>query len=97
MVSDKTRIAALRRRVEKARDFPSGTCPASRHLHIMADCLLKARPQTIVTDKGGKEYEVRYWMLIEEPEHCAESILAVLACLWEARTQLAGSETKAGE
>ena len=89
LLDDKKRIAALRRRVNKARKFPSNTCPASRHLHIMADCLLRKRPQTTVSDKGGKEYEVRYWMLIEEPEHCAESILAVIACLWEARTELA--------
>ena len=65
------RLKELRRRVNKARRFPDNTCPASRHLHIMADCLLK----------GG------YPMLQEEPDHCAESILAVLASLWEARTE----------
>lgn len=27
----------LRRRVDRARAFPQNTCPASRHVHIMAD------------------------------------------------------------
>jgi hypothetical protein len=70
-VDAKARIKALRRRVDKARKFPTNTCPASRHLHMMAECLLK----------GG------YPMLQEEPDHCAESILAVLESLWEARTK----------
>lgn len=75
---DKKRITALKRRVSRARDFPHNTCGASRHLHIMADSLL-------ATKKDGS---LRYAMLQEEPEHCAESILAVLAALWEARTLL---------
>ncbi len=32
----------------------------------------------------GKPYQ----MLAEEPEHCAGSMLAVLASLWEARSRL---------
>ena len=67
------RLTNLRRRVALARKFPTNTCAASRHLHIMADRLMK---------KGG------YPMLAEEPEHCAESIYSVLASLWEARTKL---------
>lgn len=77
-LEDKRRITALRRRASRARLFPTNTCPASRHLHIMADALLKAK----------KDGSLRYPMLAEEPEHCAESILAVLASLWEARTKL---------
>lgn len=46
------------------------TCPASRHLHIMADCVVR---------KAG------YPMLHEEPVHCAETMLAVLAELWRLR------------
>lgn len=75
---DKKRIKALRARVSRARSFPVNTCPASRHLHIMADCLLK--PQ--------KDGSLRYPMFSEEPEHCAESILSVLAALWELRTRM---------
>ncbi len=68
-----TNLAALRRRVNRARKFPSITCPASRHLHMMADGLLS---------KYG------YPMLQEEPEHCAETMLYVLEALWKARTEL---------
>lgn len=68
---DRKRPTALRRRVARARRFPTNTCPASRHLNIMADCLLA----------GG------YPMLTEEPAHCAESILATLESLWLLRTE----------
>lgn len=64
------RIANLRRRVNRARKFPANTCPASRHLHIMADDLLRY----------GHCHQIA-----EEPEHCAESMLAVLEALWKAR------------
>jgi hypothetical protein len=67
------RVANLRRRVNRARKFPDNTCPASRHLHIMADALLSGRG---------------YPMLQEEPQHCAESILSVLESLWKSRTAL---------
>lgn len=77
-VVGKQRIANLRRRVSRARNFPENTCPASRHLHMIADGLLS---------KHG------YPMLQDEPAHCAESILAVLASLWEARTKEANAAT----
>lgn len=70
---DKKRIDNLRRRVNRARNFPTNTCGSSRHLHTMAECLLN----------GG------YTMLQEEPAHCAESMLAVLECLWKLRTKAA--------
>jgi hypothetical protein len=70
---DRALLTKLRRRVNKARDFPVHTCPASRHVHIMADCLTK---------KGG------YPMLTEEPTHCAITLYSVLASLWEARKEL---------
>lgn len=76
---DKKRLAALKRRVARARDFPTHTCPASRHLQIMADCLTKKRG---------------YPMLAEEPDHCAESMYAVLAVLWENRKELAKLKAK---
>jgi hypothetical protein len=81
---DKKRIAALRRRTSRARRFPANTDGCSRHLHIMAECLLKP----------NKDGSLRYPMLQEEPEHCAESMLAVIACLWEARTELARLKVK---
>lgn len=71
--ADKALLKSLRLRVNKARDFPKHTCPASRHLHIMADCLTK---------KGG------YPMLTEEPVHCAITLYAVLESLWVGRKEI---------
>lgn len=67
-------LAALRRRANTARQFPTNTCPASRHLHEMADALAR-----------GEEYD----MFVSEPKHCAETILSVLISLWDARTEIA--------
>jgi hypothetical protein len=67
-----------RRRAATARNFPTNTCPASRHLHLMADCLM-----------GPNKYdELRYPMFRDEPEHCAASIYDVITALWKARTEL---------
>jgi len=66
------RIENLKRRVERARQFPGNTCPASRHLHLMALGLASKRG---------------YVMLLDEPEHCAGSMLSVLESLWKLRTQ----------
>lgn len=68
------KLQNVRRRVNRARRFPDNTCPASRHLHLIAERLA-----------AGKKYP----MLDEEPEHCAGSMLAVLEALWKARTKLA--------
>ena len=67
-------IATLKRRATRAKRFPTNTCPASRHLHLIAQSLAAGKP---------------YPMLAEEPQHCAETMLAVLVSLWEARTELA--------
>lgn len=61
-------------KVGRLRRFPHNTCPASRHTQMIAEALAKGKP---------------YPMLQEEPEHCAGSILSVLASLYRARTQLA--------
>lgn len=66
-------VRNLRRRVDRARNFPHNTCPASRHVQMMAEGLLH----------GG------YAMLQEEQEHCAISMLATVESLWKARTELA--------
>lgn len=57
----------------KYRDFPNNTCPASRHVQIMAEAL---------ADTGS------YPMLSEDPKHCATSIASVLSSLYAARTFL---------
>lgn len=64
----------LLRRVGRARKFPTNTCPASRHLHLIAETLAKRKP---------------YAMLHDEPEHCAVSMLSVLESLWKARDDAA--------
>lgn len=79
MTHPANKLSNIRRRVNRARNFPVNTCPASRHVHIMADCL---------TQKGG------YPMLTEEPEHCAISLYSVLESLWKVRTELAMLKSK---
>ena len=71
---DAARLRNLRRRVNRARNFPENTCSASRHLHRIANHLAAGKP---------------YPMLQEEPEHCAETLFSVLESLWKARTELA--------
>jgi hypothetical protein len=68
------RLANLRRRVNRARNFPVNTCPASRHLSLMADVLASGEP---------------YQMLTDDPKHCAGTMYSVLESLWKARTELA--------
>lgn len=63
----------LVKRASRARDFPHNTCPASRHLAMIADHLMRGKP---------------YPMLNEEPQHCAETMYAVLSSLWELRSRL---------
>ena len=63
---------AQMRRTNKARNFPTNTCPASRHVHMMAEALARGE---------------RYFMFEDEPEHCAVSLLSVLESLWKLRTK----------
>lgn len=64
--------ANMSRRVNRARNKAGVTCPASRHLHMIADVLASGKP---------------YPMLTEEPEHCAGTMYAVLESLWKLRAQ----------
>lgn len=61
------------KRMNKARNFPSGTDACSRHVALMAETLAKGQP---------------YPMLDEEREHCAVSLAITVAMLWEARAAL---------
>lgn len=67
-------LKALKASVNKVRKFPENTCPASRHVQMMGEYL--------PTKRG-------YPMLHEEPEHCAQSMLATVLSLYEARSELA--------
>lgn len=65
-------LITQQRRAEKARGAALVTCPASRHLHMLADYLaIRAVPRQIS----------------EEPQYVAVSIYAILADLWEARAR----------
>lgn len=70
------KLCNLRRRVMRARNFPNNTCPASRHLHMIADALVS---------RGRKCPIEECW----DAEHMAGTILSVLESLWKARTHLA--------
>ncbi len=74
MTLARNEIRNIKRRVERACDFPDNTCAASRHVYIMADAL--GRGET-------------YHMFADEPEHAALSLYSVLESLWKARTELA--------
>lgn len=61
------------RRMNRHRNFPHGTCPASRHTAMIAESLSKGE---------------RYHMIDGEPEHVANSLAATVTSLWQARAQL---------
>ncbi len=71
-------LTNLRRRVDNARKFPTNTCAASRHLHLMAEALAKGE---------------KYLMFDEESQYCAETMLTILESLFKARTELAKLKT----
>jgi len=62
-----------------ARNFPENTCPASRHVQLAAEVLVK---------------DGHYHGFQEEPHHIATSMLTVVAELYKARTRLAELEGK---
>jgi hypothetical protein len=65
--------ADARTKANRARKFPVNTCPASRHVSMMAESLRK---------------DGSYSMFADDPNHCAESMYSTLESLWEARTAL---------
>lgn len=65
-------LANLRRRVNRARDFPANTCGASRHVHEMAENFLRYGP---------------HCMTQGDCDHVAESMLAVVESLWKLRSR----------
>lgn len=69
------RIENLKRRARRARNFPDNTCPASRHVHLIADQLMQKRRCNVE----------ECW----DAEHIASSLYSVLESLWKARTKLA--------
>lgn len=60
------------KQMQRSRDFPVNTCPASRHTQSIAEGLVA----------GG------YPMLASDPEHCGGSIASTVRSLYEARSFL---------
>ena len=76
VVTDSAIADTARAKLNRARDLGQ-TCSASRHVHTLLDDLLAGRvPQ----------------QLIDEPQHCGESIAAVLAELWHRRKAMGYSD-----
>lgn len=61
------------KRMIDSRNFPENTCPASRHVQMMAEALAS---------------EGKYPMLDEDPRHCAGSLAAVVNSLYQTRSFL---------
>lgn len=57
----------------KFRNFPHNTCPASRHVQMMAESLNEIKD---------------YPLLRDDPEHCAGSIASVISSLYQTRSFL---------
>lgn len=75
MTEDATLLRRLKRALRSNSRFPINTCPYSRHVQLMGECL-----------SSGDE---RYAMFEEEPEHCAISMLATVNALYKARNEIA--------
>jgi hypothetical protein len=79
-------IRNVRRRAERAMrgihapfTFSVVTCPASRHLMMIADALAAGR---------------KYHMIDEEPQHIAAGMYAVCESLWKARSEIKRLKSK---
>ena len=66
-------------RMNRARNFPTMTDPASRHAAMIATALMRGHG---------------YPMLAEEPEHCGVSIGVTVELLWKARAEIARLRTQ---
>ena len=71
----------LIRAANRARNFPTNTCPPSRHAQLIAESLLRDKP---------------YPMLDDEREHCGGSIMATVIALYKARTEIDRLRKKLG-
>jgi transposase len=63
--------------METNRDFPNNTCGASRALEMIADRLADGE---------------RFYMLDEDPKHCAEIMHTVVEDIWRTRALLADAQ-----
>lgn len=63
----------LLKALRTVRNFPSNTCPYSRHAQMIGESLVREKP---------------YPMLHEEPVHCGGTILATVLALYQARNEI---------
>jgi hypothetical protein len=68
---------AYKAAAKESRKPPLVTCPASRHVRMMADAL---------------RLRGEYLMFGEEPVHCSESLYVTVLSLWRARHRIAELE-----
>lgn len=77
MTDAEKHFRTARRQADEARKSDGKvcvTCPSSRHVQMIAEIVGARKP---------------YPLLQEEPEHCAESMLATVAALYAARLEIA--------
>lgn len=71
------KIANIRRRVNRAREFPTNTCGASRHVHRIADGIMRGNYCGMVSSNLSRE----------EREWIAGSLYSVIESLWKLRAK----------
>jgi len=80
-LTDRERAKRELRCVKRVRRFPENTCPASRHVQMVAEALARGK----------------VWPSIkEDPEHIGGSMLSTVASLYEARTEIDRLRAKLG-
>lgn len=73
MILPGNKLSNVRRRADRVKGpgwITPVTCPASRHVLLMADLLARGKVPVMFSD---------------DPEHCAGSLYAVLESLWKLR------------
>lgn len=61
------------RKMNEARTGPKVTCPASRHVAMIGEFMIKGQ---------------KYPLAEEDPEYCGEAIVSTVTSLWEARARI---------
>lgn len=71
--ADRQAAEASIRAADAARDFPTNTCGASRHVQMIGEYLARGQ---------------KFAMLDEEPEYVGRNLLSTVESLWKARTEI---------
>ena len=73
----------LRQRVDSARDFPTNTCPASRHAQMIGEALTAGSPLTEELDHCGESILATVAALYETRTECTRLRAAIQQTLDE--------------